>query len=308
MKVLGVIAAMAVWVFGWLIAPASWWLNERVLDEQWFESAMVQVLQIEDVDREITDRATAQVMQDARTFVADNVPFLSTPADALLDRAEPTVSGVVNTAVNSQPGQKVMLGVATQAHNAFLAWLDGDSLGQPGLSADLDTGQAHIDLDEMLAGEVVTVGPVQIPLDALDLPGLNVPVPLPPDWMRAPLNFVRAAFLPALLGIAASAAALIYLGRPRLRLIAVASGLTALLCGATALLIQSTWTLSGADSADWTITRAIGELMVRPWITAYVWVIVAMVVIAVGALLWDRYRVVATQPPAYAGEHGDALP
>ena len=52
-----------------------------------------QVLQIEDVDREITDRATAQVMQDARTFVAENVPFLSTPADALLERAEPTVSG-----------------------------------------------------------------------------------------------------------------------------------------------------------------------------------------------------------------------
>ncbi len=308
MKVLGVIAAMAVWVFCWLIAPASWWLNERVLDEQWFESAMVQVLQIEDVDREITDRATAQVMQDARTFVADNVPFLSTPADALLDRAEPTVSGVVNTAVNSQPGQKVMLGVATQAHNAFLAWLDGDSLGQPGLSADLDTGQAHIDLDEMLAGEVVAVGPVQVPLDALDLPGLNVPVPLPPDWMRAPLNFVRAAFLPALLGIAASAAALIYLGRPRLRLIAVASGLTALLCGATALLIQSTWTLSGADSADWTITRAIGELMVRPLITAYVWVIVAMVLIAVGALLWDRYRVVVPGASAYAGDHGDPHP
>jgi hypothetical protein len=307
-KVLGIIVAMVVWVFCWLIAPASWWLNERILDEQWFESAMTQVLQIEDVDREITDRATAQVMQDARTFVAENVPFLSTPADALLDRAEPTVSGVVNSAVNSQPGQKVMLGVATQAHNAFLAWLDGDSLGQPGLSADLDTGQAHIDLDEMLAGEVVGVGPVQIPLDALDLPGLNVPVPLPPDWMRAPLNFVRAAFVPALLGIAASAAALVLLDRPRLRLLAVAGGLTALVCGAAALVIQSTWTLSGADSADWTITRAIGELMVRPWITAYVWVIVAMVVIAVGALVWDRYRVVPAQAPAYAGDHGDALP
>ena len=160
----------------------------------------------------------------------------------------------------------------------------------------------------MLAGEVVTLGPVEIPLDALDLPGLNVPVPLPPDWMRAPLNFVRAAFLPALLGIAASAAALIMLGRPRLRLVAIASGLTAVVCAVTALLIQSTWTLSGADSADWTITRAIGELMIRPWITAYVWVIVAMVVIAVGALAWDRYRVVATEPPAYAGDHGDALP
>ena len=71
----------------------------------------------------------------------------------------------------------MMLGVATQAHNAFLAWLDGDSLGQPGLSADLDTGEARIDLDEMLVGEVVQVGPLDIPLDALDLPGLNVPVP-----------------------------------------------------------------------------------------------------------------------------------
>jgi len=306
-KAVGTVAATAVWVCCWLIAPASWWLNERILDEQWFETAMIKVLQIEDVDREITDRATAQVMQDARTFVAENVPFLSTPADALLERAEPTVSGVVNSAVNSQPGQKMMLGVATQAHNAFLAWLDGDSLGQPGLSADLDTGEARIDLDEMLAGEVVQVGPLDIPLDALDLPGLNVPVPLPPDWMRAPLNFVRAAFLPALVGIAVSAVALVLLDRPRLRLLAVASGLTALVCGVTAALIQSTWTLSGADSADWTITRAIGELMVRPWITAYVWVIVAMIVIAVGAVVWDRYRMVASRPAAYAGEHGDAL-
>lgn len=307
MKAVGTVAATAVWVCCWLIAPASRWLNERILDEQWFETAMIKVLQIEDVDREITDRATAQVMQDARTFVAENVPFLSTPADALLERAEPTVSGVVNSAVNSQPGQKMMLGVATQAHNAFLAWLDGDSLGQPGLSADLDTGEARIDLDEMLAGEVVQVGPLDIPLDALDLPGLNVPVPLPPDWMRAPLNFVRAAFLPALVGIAVSAVALVLLDRPRLRLLAVASGLTALVCGVTAALIQSTWTLSGADSADWTITRAIGELMVRPWITAYVWVIVAMIVIAVGAVVWDRYRMVASRPAAYAGEHGDAL-
>jgi len=306
-KAVGTVAATAVWVCCWLIAPASRWLNERILDEQWFETAMIKVLQIEDVDREITDRATAQVMQDARTFVAENVPFLSTPADALLERAEPTVSGVVNSAVNSQPGQKMMLGVATQAHNAFLAWLDGDSLGQPGLSADLDTGEARIDLDEMLVGEVVQVGPLDIPLDALDLPGLNVPVPLPPDWMRAPLNFVRAAFLPALVGIAVSAVALVLLDRPRLRLLAVASGLTALVCGVTAALIQSTWTLSGADSADWTITRAIGELMVRPWITAYVWVIVAMIVIAVGAVVWDRYRMVASRPAAYAGEHGDAL-
>ena len=125
--------------------------------------------------------------------------------------------------------------------------------------------------------------------------------------MRAPLNFVRAAFLPALVGIAVSAVALVLLDRPRLRLLAVASGLTALVCGVTAALIQSTWTLSGADSADWTITRAIGELMVRPWITAYVWVIVAMIVIAVGAVVWDRYRMVASRPAAYAGEHGDAL-
>ena len=126
MKVLGVIAAMAVWVFCWLIAPASWWLNERVLDEQWFESAMVQVLQIEDVDREITDRATAQVMQDARTFVADNVPFLSTPADALLDRAEPTVSGVVNTAfmMGGALGLAVLVAVSDSRFAALLA--DGE--------------------------------------------------------------------------------------------------------------------------------------------------------------------------------------
>ena len=49
--------------------------------------------------------------------------------------------------------------------------------------------------------------------------------------MRAPLNFVRAAFLPALVGIAVSAVALVLLDRPRLRLLAVASGLTALVCG-----------------------------------------------------------------------------
>lgn len=298
MRAAGIAVATVVWILGWLVAPASWWLNERVLDEQWFEQAMTRVLQIEDVDREITDRTTAQVLTSARDFVSRNVPALAGPVDSLLDRAEPAVAAAVGSAVDSQPGQRVLLEASTQVHNAFLAWLDSDSLGQPGLSADLDSGQAHIDLDELLAGRTAGVGPVQIPLDALNLPGLNVPVPLPPDWMRLPINVVRAAFLPALVAIVAAGAGLLALGRPRQRPLLVASGLTALTCGGAALLIHASWTLSGADSADWTLTRAIGELMVRPWITAYVWVMVAMAVIAVGALLWGRYRLVGARDRA----------
>ncbi len=290
MKAAGITVATIVWVLGWLVAPASWWLNERVLDEQWFAAAMTDVLQIEDVDREITDRTTAQVLTSARDFVSRTVPGLAGPVDSLLDSAEPAVAAVVGSAVQSQTGQRLLLTASTQAHNAFLAWLNADALGQPGLSADLDAGQAHIDVDELLAGRTAGVGPVQIPLDALNLPGLNVPVPLPPDWMRLPINVVRAAFLPALLGIAAAGAALLALGRPRQRPLLVASGLTALTCGGAALFIHASWTLSGADSADWTLTRAVGELMVRPWITAYVWVVVAMAVLAVGALLWSRDR------------------
>lgn len=298
MRAAGIAVATIVWILGWLVAPASWWLNERVLDEQWFADAMTRVLQIEDVDREITDRTTAQVLTSARDFVSRNVPALAGPVDSLLDTAEPAVAAAVGSAVDSQPGQRLLLGASTQAHNAFLAWLDADSLGQPGLSADLESGQAQIDLDELLAGKTAGVGPVQIPLDGLDLPGLNVPVPLPPDWLRVPINIVRAAFLPALLGIAAGGTGLLILGRPRQRPLLVASGLTALTCGGAALLIQSGWTLSGADSADWTLTRAIGELMVKPWVTAYAWVVVGMVAITVGALLWDRYRLVGATDPA----------
>lgn len=292
MRAAGIAVATIVWILGWLVAPASWWLNERVLDEQWFAAAMSRVLQIEDVDREITDRATTQVLTSARDFVSRNVPALAGPVDSLLDGAEPAVATVVGSAVESQPGQRLLLEASTQTHNAFLAWLDADALGRPGLSADLESGRAHIDLDELLAGKTAGVGPVQVPLDALDLPGLTVPVPLPPDWMRLPINIVRAAFLPAVLGIVAAGAALITLGRPRQRPLLVASGLTALTCGGAALFIHASWTLSGADSADWTLTRAIGELMVRPWMTAYVWVVVAMVTIAVGALLQDRYHLV----------------
>jgi hypothetical protein len=283
----GIVTATLVWIACWLIAPASWWLNEKVLDEQAFQQTMSDVLRIADVDTEITNRATAQVMDDARTWVDDTVPLFSTQADFLLNRAEPTVAGLVNKAVNSQPGERAMLGMSTQIHNVFVAWLEQDTLGQPGLSADLDEGKAHFDLDQMLAGEKVSVGPFDVPLDALNLPGISVPVPLPPDWMRTPLTLLRDALIPSIVAIAVSAVALIALDRGRSRALAVASGVTALVTGGAALLLQSTWSISGADAADWTIIRAIGQLLVQPWITAYVLVVVAMIVVTVGALIAD---------------------
>ncbi len=292
---MGIVTATLVWIACWLIAPASWWLNEKILDEQAFRGTMTEILQIENVDAEITDRATAQVMQDARTWVADTVPLFATQADFLLDRAEPTVAGLVNGAVNSQPGERAMLGMATQIHNVFVAWLEQDSLGQPGLQADLGQGEANFDLDELLAGETVSLGPVEVPLDALDLPGLSVPVPLPPDWMRTPLVLVRDALLPSVLVMAASAVALVALDRGRTRALAVASGVTAVILAGAALLLKSTWTVSGADSADWTITRAVGELLVAPWITAYVVVGAALAGLCVISLIVDRL-VVSRRP------------
>ena len=292
---MGIVTATLVWIACWLIAPASWWLNERILDEQAFRATMTEILQIENVDAEITDRATAQVMQDARTWVADTVPLFATQADFLLDRAEPTVAGLVNGAVNSQPGERAMLGMATQIHNVFVAWLEQDSLGQPGLQEDLGQGEANFDLDELLAGETVSLGPVEVPLDALDLPGLSVPVPLPPDWMRTPLVLVRDALLPSVLVMAASAVALVALDRGRTRALAVASGVTAVILAGAALLLKSTWTVSGADSADWTITRAVGELLVAPWITAYVVVGAALAGLCVISLIVDRL-VVSRRP------------
>ena len=292
---MGIVTATLVWIACWLIAPASWWLNERILDEQAFRATMTEILQIENVDAEITDRATAQVMQDARTWVADTVPLFATQADFLLDRAEPTVAGLVNGAVNSQPGERAMLGMATQIHNVFVAWLEQDSLGQPGLQADLGQGEANFDLDELLAGETVSLGPVEVPLDALDLPGLSVPVPLPPDWMRTPLVLVRDALLPSVLVMAASAVALVALDRGRTRALAVASGVTAVILAGAALLLKSTWTVSGADSADWTITRAVGQLLVAPWITAYVVVGAALAGLCVISLIVDRL-VVSRRP------------
>ncbi len=295
MRVLGILLAALVWISCWLIAPASWWLNETILDEQAFAASMQEVLQIEDVDTEITNRATAQVMADARAFVDRTVPLFSTQVDALLDRAEPTIQGLVNQAVNSQPGERVMLGLAAEVHNTFLAWLDEDTLGRPGLQADLSQGRAVLDVDELLAGQTVQLGPLAIPLDALNLPGLQVPVPLPPDWMRLPVNLLRSAFLPAVIGIVVATAALIALDRGRTRALAVVSGLTAIVCAIAVAVIQSSWTLTGADSAEWTITRAIGELMVRPWVTAYLYVIAGMLFVTIAGLLWDRHRLVADQ-------------
>ena len=295
MRAVGIVTATLVWMACWLIAPASWWLNEKILDEQAFRATMTEILQIENVDAEITDRATAQVMQDARTWVADTVPLFASQADFLLDAAEPTVAGLVNGAVNSQPGERAMLGMATQVHNVFVAWLEQDSLGQPGLQADLGQGEASFDLDELLAGETVSLGPVEVPLDALDLPGLSVPVPLPPDWMRTPLVLVRDALLPSVLVMAASAVALVALDRGRTRALAVASGVTAVIVAGAALLLKSTWTVSGADSADWTITRAVGQLLVAPWITAYVVVGAALAGLCVISLIVDRL-VVSRRP------------
>ena len=295
MRAVGIVTATLVWMACWLIAPASWWLNEKILDEQAFRATMTEILQIENVDAEITDRATAQVMQDARTWVADTVPLFASQADFLLDAAEPTVAGLVNGAVNSQPGERAMLGMATQVHNVFVAWLEQDSLGQPGLQADLGQGEASFDLDELLAGETVSLGPVEVPLDALDLPGLSVPVPLPPDWMRTPLVLVRDALLPSVLVMAASAVALVAFDRGRTRALAVASGVTAVILAGAALLLKSTWTVSGADSADWTITRAVSQLLVAPWISAYVVVGAALAGLCVISLIVDRL-VVSRRP------------
>lgn len=288
MRSFGIVTTTLVWVACWLIAPASWWLNEKILDEQAFQATMTQVLQIENVDTEITNRATAQVMNDARTWVDNTVPLLSAQADFLLDRAEPTVSGLVNKAVNSQPGEKAMLGMASQMHNVFLAWLEQDTLGRPGWQADLDEGQARFDFDELMAGQKVSLGPLSIPLDALDLPGLNVPVPLPPDWMRTPLTLTRDALIPSLVVAVLCAVGLLFLDRWRARALAVAAFVTALVLGVAALMMNSAWSLSGADSVDWTITRAIGSLLVQPWIQAYVTVASGMGVLAVLALVADR--------------------
>lgn len=290
MKSLGILLASVVWVLSWLAAPAAWWLDSKILDEQAFAESMAQVLQIQDVDTEISNRTTAEVMISARTFVEQRAPMFSGQADFVLTRAEPVVSSLVTKAVNSQPGQKAMLSVATQMHNVFLAWLESDTLGRPGLQADLQTGQATLDVDQMLQGQRVTVGPVSVPLDALDIPGISVPVPLPPDWMRLPLNVVRGALIPSLIAAAAAGLALVWLDRWRLRTLAVVAMVTAAICGSAALFIRGTWTLSGAGDADWTITRAIGELMVTPWVTAYVWVVVAMAVLATVGFVTDSVR------------------
>ena len=288
MKALGIVAATLVWLVCWLIAPASWWVNEKILDEQSFQASMVKVLQIENVDTVITDRATAQVMDDARGFVARTAPIFSAQADFLLDKAQPTVSGLVNKAVNSQPGERAMLAMSSQMHNAFVAWLDEDTLGRPGLEADLNEGEARFDLDELLAGQSLSLGPLSVPLDALNLPGLTVPFPLPPDWMRLPLTLLRGALVPALLGIVVCGALLVVLERGRLRALAVASGITAIIVGVAALFLRGGWAVSGGDDPEWTITRAVGELLVQPWITAYALVAGGLALLCIGSLAADR--------------------
>lgn len=287
MRPVGIVVTTLAWMACWLIAPAAWWLDQRVLDQEAFRATMQQVLQIEDVDAQITDRATAQVIDDARAFVGRTVPLIAPQADVLLDRAQPAISGVVNKAVNSQPGERAMLAMADQMHNAFVAWLDEDTLGRPGLEADLATGSARFDLDDLLTGQTVSLGPVSIPLDALDLPGITVPMPVPPDWMRVPLNLLRGALIPALVGIVVSGGLLVLLDRGRTRALAVASGVTALAVGLAALAIRATWSLSGADSPDWTIARALTDLIVRPWLTAYAVVGAGLLALTLVALVAD---------------------
>lgn len=287
MKAFGIVAATLAWIACWLIAPASWWLNEKILDEQAFQESMTKVLQIENVDTVITDRATAQVLDDARSFVDRTAPVFSAQADFLLDAAQPTVSGLVNKAVNSQPGERAMLAMSAQMHNAFVAWLEEDTLGRPGLEADLNEGEARFDLDDLLTGQSLSLGPLSVPLDALDLPGLSVPFPLPPDWMRTPLTLLRDALVPALIAIVLCGAGLVLLERGRTRALAVASGVTAVIVAVAALVICSGWTLSGGDDPEWTITRAIGELLVAPWITAYVVVAVGLALLCALSLVAD---------------------
>lgn len=298
MKRAGTVCAVLVWIACWLIAPASWWFTTQVLDETAFTATMQRALLTEDLDGQITARATSQVIDQTRRFVHDTLPMVSAGVDALLERAEPAVTELVGSAVSSEPGERAMLGVSRQAHAAFLAWLDEDSLGRPGLQADLGAGEARFDLDELLTGQHIGVGPLQVPLDALDLPGLAVPVPLPPDWMRIPLTLLRSSLIPALVGIALSAAALVALDRPRLRALAVASGTTAVLCGAAIMFARISWRLSGADSVDWPIARALGALLVDPLLATYAWVAAAMAALTVVALLWDRRRLVDARASA----------
>lgn len=295
MRRAALLLAAAVWVIAWLVAPAAWWLDNRILNESAFEQTMVEALQIENVDEQITAHTTAAVTDRARDFVARSAPVFQSQADYLLDRAQPTLTTVVNRAVNSQPGQRVMLGMATQTHNVLLAWLDADALGRPGFEADLDAGSARFDIDELLAGQRLSLGPLSVPLDALDLPGLSVPVPLPPDWMRAPANVLREALVPSLVAIVLSGAALVWLDGRRTRALGVAALATAAGCAAAVLLIRSAWTVSGADTADWTLTRALWSLMVQPWITSYLWVIGGLVLTATAALWWDR-RTLGREP------------
>ena len=88
----------------------------------------------------------ASVAPDALTLIARAAEGSVRDALSLLDQAIAHGAGET-TAVEV----RAMLGLATQAHNIFLAWLDEDALGRPGLQADLDEGrepggvQRHVD-------------------------------------------------------------------------------------------------------------------------------------------------------------------
>ncbi|HQR78756.1 MAG TPA: hypothetical protein PLT68_00905 [Actinomycetota bacterium] len=298
MRTLGALAAALVWTACWLILPASWWFNTRILDEDAFTGTMRQALLNDGVQQQITARATSQVIDQTRRFLHTTLPAVSVGTDALLVQAEPVVTGLVGEAVASKPGEQAMLATSRQAHAFFLAWLDQDSLGQPGLRTDLGEGTARFDLDELLTGQHISIGPLQVPLDVLDLPGLDVPVPMPPDWMRIPLTVLRWAWIPALTGIALSTAALLALGPRRLRGLAIASGSTAVLCAGSVVFAQNFPALSGSGSSDAGITIGVLTPLVQPLLTAYAWLTAAMAMVAVLAWLGDRHRLVGNRPPA----------
>lgn len=292
--VLGV--AGVVWTLAWLIVPTSWWVQARVLDADAFQATVERALQVEDVDTDITNRITAEAVEATKQFVAKTFPQFSGQATAMLDLAGPTIAALVNSGVNSPTGERVLVSMAGGMHDVFVAWVDEQPVGRPGLQADFEDGRVELDVDELMAGENFSVGPLNVAFDRMDLPVLSVPIMLPPEWMRAPVQAVRDALVPALLAAALSATLLVGLGRGSLRAITAASVSAAAACGVAVGVIAVSWRASAAS--DWTITRELVALLVRPWVVAYLWVIVALLLVAAAGWALDRRRMVGQPEPA----------
>jgi hypothetical protein len=290
------VVAGVIWTLAWLVVPTSWWVQAHVLDADAFEATVEHALQVEDVDTDITNRITAEAVEATKQFVAQTFPQFAGHATAMFDLAGTTIAGLVNAGVNSPTGERVLVSMAAGMHEVFVAWVDEAPVGRPGLQADFDEGRVELDVDEFVAGEDFSVGPFDVAFDNLDLPVLSVPIALPPEWMRAPVQVARDALLPALLGVTLSGALLVGLGRGSLRAVAAASLSAAAACAVALGVIAVSWRASSAS--DWAITRELTTLLVRPWVVAYVWVIAGMLLVAVAGWAWDRRRMVVRRAPA----------